>query len=325
MTSVSVVSLVWVQIYAPYYGIAQEYLQACRHHHGVVADRRSEDGDLRADHRQHLAVDRLLDADVHRRASPTCRARCSMPRASTAPRAGGSPSMSSCRCSRRPRSRCCCSASIGTLQTFPIVHLMTGGGPNRASEVFGTYIFKQSFVLGDTGAGAALSVIVLVIALVLSLIQIADPRRAGCRPPGEARHDGDARSQSHPLASSSIPCSSSCSAFGWCRRSTCSRSACSTPAQAFDAALFTWPVTFDNFVTVIRDNPLGGIFLNSLIITVATVAIVVAVVIALRLRLRDSAAKGLDVALHDPADHADGAARLDGAAARYPAARPSAG
>jgi raffinose/stachyose/melibiose transport system permease protein len=62
---------------------------------------------------------------------------------------------------------------IGTLQTFPIVHLMTGGGPNRASEVFGTYIFKQSFVLGDTGGGATLSVIVLVIALVLSLMQIA--------------------------------------------------------------------------------------------------------------------------------------------------------
>lgn len=49
-----------------------------------------------------------------------------------------------------------------------------------------------------------------------------------------------------------------------------------TPAQAFDPALFTWPVTFDNFVTVIRDNPLGRIFLNSLIVTVATVAIVVA-------------------------------------------------
>lgn len=49
-----------------------------------------------------------------------------------------------------------------------------------------------------------------------------------------------------------------------------------TPAQAFDPALFTWPVTFDNFVMVIRDNPLGRIFLNSLIVTVATVAIVVA-------------------------------------------------
>ncbi|MGO4338588.1 carbohydrate ABC transporter permease [Labrys sp. KB_33_2] len=50
-----------------------------------------------------------------------------------------------------------------------------------------------------------------------------------------------------------------------------------TPAQAFDASLVTWPVTFDNFVTVIRDNPLSRIFLNSLIVTVATVAIVVAV------------------------------------------------
>ena len=41
-----------------------------------------------------------------------------------------------------------------------------------------------------------------------------------------------------------------------------------TPAQAFDPVLFAWPVTFDNFVTVIHDNPLAGIFLNSLIITV---------------------------------------------------------
>ena len=49
---------------------------------------------------------------------------------------------------------------------------MTGGGPNRASEVFGTFIFKQSFVLADTASGAALSVIVLVIALVLSMVQI---------------------------------------------------------------------------------------------------------------------------------------------------------
>ncbi|URK89364.1 carbohydrate ABC transporter permease (plasmid) [Rhizobium sp. RCAM05350] len=50
-----------------------------------------------------------------------------------------------------------------------------------------------------------------------------------------------------------------------------------TPAQAFDPQLFTWPVTFQNFITVISDNPLGSIFLNSLIVTVATVAIVVAV------------------------------------------------
>jgi raffinose/stachyose/melibiose transport system permease protein len=48
-----------------------------------------------------------------------------------------------------------------------------------------------------------------------------------------------------------------------------------TPAHVFDATLFTWPVTFNNFITVIRDNPLIFFFLNSLIITAATVAIVV--------------------------------------------------
>jgi raffinose/stachyose/melibiose transport system permease protein len=61
---------------------------------------------------------------------------------------------------------------IGTLQTFPIVHLMTDGGPDHASEIFGTYIFKQGFVIGDTGYASALSTLVLVIALVLSVIQI---------------------------------------------------------------------------------------------------------------------------------------------------------
>lgn len=50
-----------------------------------------------------------------------------------------------------------------------------------------------------------------------------------------------------------------------------------TPAQAFDPVLFAWPITFANFVTVVRDNPLAGIFLNSLIITVATVVLVVLV------------------------------------------------
>jgi raffinose/stachyose/melibiose transport system permease protein len=50
-----------------------------------------------------------------------------------------------------------------------------------------------------------------------------------------------------------------------------------TPAQAFMPYLVTWPITFDNFVTVIRDNPLPSIFLNSLIVTVVTVVLVVSV------------------------------------------------
>lgn len=48
------------------------------------------------------------------------------------------------------------------------------------------------------------------------------------------------------------------------------------PETVFDPTLFSWPLSFDNFVTVIRDNPLPGFFLNSLIVTVATVALVLA-------------------------------------------------
>jgi raffinose/stachyose/melibiose transport system permease protein len=40
--------------------------------------------------------------------------------------------------------------------------------------------------------------------------------------------------------------------------------------------LFTWPVTLDNFVTVIRENPLLVFFGNSLFVTSGTVIIVVA-------------------------------------------------
>lgn len=49
------------------------------------------------------------------------------------------------------------------------------------------------------------------------------------------------------------------------------------PETVFDPTLFSWPLSFDNFVTVIRDNPLPGFFLNSLIVTLATVALVLAV------------------------------------------------
>ncbi len=61
---------------------------------------------------------------------------------------------------------------IGTLQTFPLVYLMTNGGPNHASEIFGTYIFKQGFVISRIGYASALSMIVLVLALLFTALQI---------------------------------------------------------------------------------------------------------------------------------------------------------
>lgn len=48
-----------------------------------------------------------------------------------------------------------------------------------------------------------------------------------------------------------------------------------TPAQVFDPSLFVWPITWDNFVTVIIDNPLHVFFMNSIIVTVVTVLAVI--------------------------------------------------
>jgi len=61
---------------------------------------------------------------------------------------------------------------IGTLQTFTLIFSMTKGGPNHATEMLPFYIFKQGFELQSMGYASALSVILLVLALTLSLFQV---------------------------------------------------------------------------------------------------------------------------------------------------------
>jgi raffinose/stachyose/melibiose transport system permease protein len=47
-----------------------------------------------------------------------------------------------------------------------------------------------------------------------------------------------------------------------------------SPDKSFDPSLFVLPITFDNFITVLHDNPLLKFFWNSLVITLGTVLIV---------------------------------------------------
>jgi len=171
VTSVSVVSIVWVQIYAPYYGIAQEYLKLI----GISLSY-SPIGNTKT------AIYALIIVNIWQWTGFSMlmyiAGLANMPsEVFDAARVDGAkgwrlaydviiPMVS-------PATKSLLMLGvIGTLQTFPIVHLMTSGGPNRASEVFGTFIFKQSFTLGDTASGAALSVIVLIIALALTILQI---------------------------------------------------------------------------------------------------------------------------------------------------------
>ncbi len=171
VTSVSVISLVWVQIYAPYYGIGQEYLG----YFGIEMAS-SPIGD------PSTAIYALIVVNIWQWTGFSMLMYVAgIANLSTevldAARVDGArgfrlawsvivPMLS-------PVTKSLLMLGIiGTLQTFPIVQLMTGGGPNHASEVFGTYVFRTSFVLGDTGRGATISVIVLLLALTLSVIQL---------------------------------------------------------------------------------------------------------------------------------------------------------
>ncbi|MDR7521299.1 MAG: sugar ABC transporter permease [Armatimonadota bacterium] len=58
--------------------------------------------------------------------------------------------------------------TLGALQALDLPFAMTGGGPGNATETFALFIYKNTFQFLDFGYGAALSVILVVIALALA-------------------------------------------------------------------------------------------------------------------------------------------------------------
>lgn len=54
---------------------------------------------------------------------------------------------------------------IGALKTFDIPYLITTGGPNHATEFLGTYIYRQGIRQSHLGYAAAISVMLLVLAI----------------------------------------------------------------------------------------------------------------------------------------------------------------
>jgi raffinose/stachyose/melibiose transport system permease protein len=66
---------------------------------------------------------------------------------------------------------------IGALKTFDIPYLLTIGGPNYATEFLGTYIYRISIRQGHVGYGAALSVMLLILALIGAFVVAVRARR----------------------------------------------------------------------------------------------------------------------------------------------------
>lgn len=73
-------------------------------------------------------------------------------------------------------------SAIGALKTFDVPWLVTIAGPNNSTQFLGTYIYQMTIQLAHVGYGAALSIILLVVALVMAIIlQIVARERTGKR------------------------------------------------------------------------------------------------------------------------------------------------
>ena len=69
--------------------------------------------------------------------------------------------------------------AIASLNTFAFPWAMTQGGPGGSSQVFGTYIYQNSFGLSNYGYGAAESIIMLVLGVGAGILVVRLASRAG--------------------------------------------------------------------------------------------------------------------------------------------------
>lgn len=61
---------------------------------------------------------------------------------------------------------------VGSLKTFDIVKLLTGGGPGRSTTVMNTYLYEKVFKDFNAGGAASIGVAILIIAMVMSFLQV---------------------------------------------------------------------------------------------------------------------------------------------------------
>ena len=61
---------------------------------------------------------------------------------------------------------------VGSLKTFDLVKLLTGGGPGRSTTVMNTYLYEKAFKDFNAGGAASIGVAILIIAITMSFLQI---------------------------------------------------------------------------------------------------------------------------------------------------------
>ena len=58
---------------------------------------------------------------------------------------------------------------VGSLKYFDLIYVMTNGGPNGASEVMASYMYKLAFANHDFGYGSAIGFLLLIITLIVTV------------------------------------------------------------------------------------------------------------------------------------------------------------
>jgi multiple sugar transport system permease protein len=66
---------------------------------------------------------------------------------------------------------------VGSLEVFAQIDVLTGGGPGTSTTVLVYYLFQQAFRFNEFGYASAISVLLFVIVLVLTLLQWQSRKR----------------------------------------------------------------------------------------------------------------------------------------------------
>lgn len=69
--------------------------------------------------------------------------------------------------------------TLATLNDFVLIFTLTGGGPGQASQVLSTYMYLTGFTEYRIAYGTAVSVVLLLIGVVLSVVYVRALRRTG--------------------------------------------------------------------------------------------------------------------------------------------------
>ena len=61
-------------------------------------------------------------------------------------------------------------SGISSMKQMELIFLSTGGGPGQLTQFVSVYLYQKAFVAGEYGYGNALSVILVVLSVGLTLI-----------------------------------------------------------------------------------------------------------------------------------------------------------